>query len=56
MIDILSSREIEVFKLQADKKDNEIAKKLGISEKSVVAYRKKIKDKGFYFNTDTVIN
>ena len=55
MTDILSERELQVFELQ-DKKDIEIAEKLSISEKSVLAYRKKIEDKGFYFDVDAVIN
>lgn len=55
MTDILSKREMEVFELQ-DKKNVEIAEILGISEKSVLAYRKKIKDKGFFFDADAVIN
>jgi hypothetical protein len=55
MTDILSKREIEVFELQ-DKKDIEIAELLGVSEKTVISYRKKIEDKGFFFDADAVIN
>ena len=53
MTDILSKRELQVFEIQ-DKKDIEIAEKLSISEKSVLVYRKKIEDKGFYFDVDAV--
>jgi len=55
MTDVLSKREIEVFELQ-DKKDIEIAKILDVSEKTIISYRKKIEDKGFYFDADAIIN
>lgn len=42
--DVLSPRELEVFKMR-DKIDIDIAEKLGISEKSVLSYRDKIKKK-----------
>jgi len=55
MTDILSKREIEVFELQ-DKSDSEIAEILEVSEKTIISYRKKIEEKGFYFDADAVIN
>jgi ATP/maltotriose-dependent transcriptional regulator MalT len=55
MTDILSKRELQVFELQ-DKSDIEIAEILEVAEKTIVSYRKKIEDKGFYFEADAVIN
>lgn len=55
MTDVLSKREIEVFELQ-DKSNIEIAEILEVSEKTIISYRKKIEDKGFYFGADAVIN
>lgn len=43
---VLSSMENQVYSMKS-LKDNEIAQRLNISEKSVSAYRQKIKAKGF---------
>ena len=53
--DILSERQFEVFELQF-KNDVEISEILGISEATVEAVRKRIKEKGCFFDVDKVIN
>lgn len=53
--DILSKREMEVFALQC-KTDIEIAGILGVSEKTIISYRKKIVGKGFCLDADSTTN